>query len=240
MSAALFLPVVLALASVDPRVSEAQQLAAHGETGVARGQFEAVLRDLRQSGADGSAALHYDLGTLALVDDDLGAAMLHLLAAQRRDPGNDDVAHNLARAKEARQDRVEAASSPSLSSWAQRLPPRGVRVFAAVVVALLGFVLALRGALGPRVPTSLVVGALALTVVALGAWGARASFDRRALVVVMEPTTARSSPDEKADGFDVHPGLSGERVDETAGWWRVRLENDLDVWLASTAAKLVP
>ena len=236
----LLLPVLLVVASADPRVVEAQQLAAHGETASARGQYEAILHDLEQSGADGSAALHYDIGTLALVDDDVGAAMLHLLAAQRRDPGNDDVAHNLARAKDARQDRVEMTTSASLSSLAQHLPPRGVRVFAAVAVALLGLALALRGALGARVPGALVGAVAVLAAAALAAWSARAAFDRRALVVVTEATTARSQPDDKADGFDVHPGLSGERVDETAGWWRVRLENGLDVWLASSAAKLVP
>jgi hypothetical protein len=240
VSAALLLPALLSVAAVDPRVVEAQQLAAHGETAAARGQYDAILRDLQASGADGSAALHYNLGTLALVDDDHGAAMLHLLAARRRDPGNDDVAHNLARVKDARQDRVEVSPSSLPTSWAQDLPPRGARVFAAVAVALLGLVALLRGALGPRLPSSLVVVVVALAVVALGLWGARVAYDRRALVVVMTATTARSSPDEKADGFDVHPGLSGERVDETAAWWRVRLENGLDVWIAADAGKLVP
>jgi hypothetical protein len=237
---AALLSALLVVAAADPRVVEAQQLAAHGETSAARGQYESILHDLERSGADGSAALHYDLGTLALVDDDVGAAVLHLLAARRRDPGNDDVAHNLARAQDARADRVEATGAATLSQLAERLPPRGVRVLAAVCLALLGIAFALRAALGPRVPSWVVVGALATAAAAGGGWAARAALDRRTLVVVMESTTARSSPDDKADGFDVHPGLSGERVDETAGWWRVRLENGLDVWVAARAARVVP
>jgi hypothetical protein len=239
MSAALWLPVLLHVAAVDPRIAEAQQLAAHGETAAARGQYAAVLHDLQQSGADGSAALHYDLGTLALVDDDVGAAMLHLLAAWRRDPGHDDIAYNLARAQEARQDRVEASSS-SLGALGGRLPPRGVRLVAALAAVLGGFALALRGALGPRVPAALVAVTGVVVAVAFSALAARAAFDRRVLVVVMEATTARSSPDDKADGFEVHPGLTGERVDVTASWWRVRLENGLDVWVPARAAKVVP
>jgi hypothetical protein len=45
---------------------------------------------------------------------------------------------------------------------------------------------------------------------------------------------------EEAAGFAVHPGLTGERVDATATHWRVRLENGLDVWVASAAARAVP
>ncbi|MBM4283248.1 MAG: hypothetical protein FJ137_21715 [Deltaproteobacteria bacterium] len=243
MTGALLLPLILGVASVDPRVVEAQQLAAHGETSAARGQYAAILDDLQAAGAPGSAALHYDLGTLALVDGDVGAAMLHLLAASRRDPGHEDIAYNLARAQEARQDRVESSTS-SPASWASalggRLPPRGVRVVAGLVAALLGLVLALRGALGPRVPPAMTVGAAAVASLAFAAWGARSAFERRAVVVVVEATTARSSPDAQAAGFDVHPGLSGERVDEAAGWWRVRLENGLDVWVDVDAARLVP
>ncbi len=242
MNASILIPLLLQLATVDPRIEEAQQLAAHGETVAARGQYEAILRDLEAGGADGSAALHYNLGTLALNDDDVGAAVLHLLAAYRRDPGHEDVVHNLARAQDVREDRVEAGASASLSvaTLGGRLPPRGARVAAGLAFALLGVVFAWRAVLGRRLPGVLVVLVTVVAGATLAAWGARRAFERRVLVVVLEPTVARSSPDARADGFDVHPGLSGERVDATAEWWRVRLENGLDVWLSSTAARVVP
>jgi hypothetical protein len=243
MITAAIMTVISCVAAADPSVRNAQELAAHGEIAAARGAYQAILDDLRRSGAHGSAALHYDLGTLALSDDDLGEAMLHLLAAQRRAPLDDDIAYNLARAKERRADRVDPASvswSSMLSSWGERLPPVGVRVCTAVFSALLGLVLVAKSRLGARLPTPFVVALAVAACVALALWGLRSRADHRALVVVLQTTTARSSPDDKADGFEVHPGLSGVRIDENAQWWRVRLENELDVWLPSSAAQLVP
>lgn len=241
MSAGLILTAAWAIVAVDPRVVDAQQLASHGETAAARGQYEAVLDDLERAGADGSAALHYDIGTLALQEGELGPAMVHLLAAARRAPGDDDVAHNLARAREARVDRVEASSATALAGGVGGiLPPQATRWACAFALVLVGIVVGLRGALGRRVPGAVVVVAAALASVAAGAWGARRAFEQRVVVVVQEDTVARSSPDDQASGFDVHPGLAGERVDATATYARVRLENGLDVWIASSALRAVP
>jgi hypothetical protein len=236
-------PLLLALgvAAVDPRVVEAQQLAAHGEAAAARGVYEAILQDLEAGDADGSAALHYDIGTLALVQGEPGPAMLHLLAAWRRVPGDDDTAHNLARAREARVDRVESTGvDVGTGGVGSALPPRGTRVFAAAALLALGLALLVRGLVGARLPSGVVAATAAVALVAVMAWGVRRQFEARVLVVVQQDTVARSAPDEKSAGFDVHPGLVGERVDATASYARVRLENGLDVWLASSALRAVP
>ena len=96
------LVLVLACATgVDPRVSEAQTLAAHGEDDAALAGLQSVLHDVEDSGGSGSAALHFNIGTLALRTGDNALAVQHLLSAWRRAPTDDDVVHNLQLAKEA-------------------------------------------------------------------------------------------------------------------------------------------
>ena len=229
----LALALLLCTAGVDPRVVEAQQLAAHGEEAAAQAQLQAVLDDVEDSGDDGSAALHRNIGTLSLRTGDLATAMRHLLSAQRRDPGDEDVAHNLRLARDARADRVEEASSSSLG---QRLPPGPVRIAAALTLALLGLLLLLRGILGPRLPAVVVVAAVAAASISVGLWVARRVFERQTVLVILRDTRASEQrPDSKlkADGagFDVHPGLTGLSLSREGDNERLRLENGVEVWI---------
>ncbi|MDP2341624.1 MAG: hypothetical protein Q8O67_11755 [Deltaproteobacteria bacterium] len=232
------LALLLCAANADPRVVEAQQLAAHGEESAALAQLQAVLDDVEDSGDDGSAALHRNIGTLALRTGDLGLAMRHLLSAQRRNPGDDDVAHNLRLVRDARADRVEgASSSSSLGQLGQQLSPAPVRVAAGLSLLLLGLVVLARGLLGRRLPIA-VIGVFALgAVTATSLWVARLRFERQTMFVIVRDTRASESPDARAvdakGGFDVHPGLTGLSLSRQGDWEHLRLENGVEAWIKS-------
>jgi len=229
--------LLLATLGVDPRVTEAQQLAAHGDDGAALAGLQAVLSYVEKSGDSGSAALHQNIGTLALKTGDLGIAARHLLAAERRDPRNDDVQHNLRLLREARADRIEGVVS---SSPGRSLPPATTRVASAAAFALAGVALLLRGLVGPRLPGVVVGAAVGVAgVVAVGLF-LRLRFEGEETWVVLEETQARAAADEKATGFAVHPGLTGVLVQRSGAWLQLRLENGIETFVAAKDASPVP
>ncbi|HEY1100603.1 MAG TPA: hypothetical protein VGF99_16810 [Myxococcota bacterium] len=235
MIAALVLVMALAGAG-DARVKDAEGFAAHGEPATALAAYGALLDELHASGASGSAALHYNIGTLALGSGDVGTAVLHLLAAQRRDPLDDDIRHNLAAALSRRADQVEGdASLPAGAS----LPPGVARVTCGSLLALAGILFALAGLRRGRARPLVFAGVLA-ALVGLGVLAVRAAAERAVVVVVMTDTEARPQPEDSAAGFAVHPGLTGAVVGEQQGYTRVRLENGVDVWVSTSATAVVP
>lgn len=235
----LLLALLLCASGVDPRVVEAQQLAVHGEEGAALAQLQAVLHDIEASGDSGSAALHRNIGTLALRTGNAGLAMRHLLSAQRRHPGDDDVAYNLRLVREARADRIDTASNSSLG---QRLPPAAVRFAAGASLLVVGLLVLMRGWFGLRVPTGLLATAAVVVVACVSLWGARLDFEGQTVSVVMRDTRARESPDARSadakSGFDVHPGLSGVLLRREGDFEQLRLENGVETWIR--AADLLP
>jgi hypothetical protein len=234
-----FVALLVATAS-DPRVKDAERLAAHGELDAARAQYQAIHDELAASGAEASSGLHYNLGTLALSADDIGAAVLHLLAAARRAPLDDDVQHNLATALAHRADQVEASSPDAMGA---RLPPGPVALAFGSLMALLGVLLAIRGAASGRATMlagRALVPTLVTTLVAGGLFGLRRFADSADVAVVMSESEARPQPDASAAGFAVHPGLTGRVMAEQRGFLRLRLENGVDVWVDRKHTQLVP
>ena len=234
-----FVALLVATTS-DPRVQDAARLAAHGELDAARAQYQAIHDELTASGADASSGLHYNLGTLALSADDVGAAVLHFLAAARRAPLDDDVRHNLATALAHRADQVESSSPDAIGAG---LPPGPVALAFGSLLALLGVLLAIRGAASGRATTlagRALVPALVTTLVAGALFGLRHFADSADVAVVMSESEARPQPDASATGFAVHPGLTGRVMAEQFGFLRLRLENGVDVWVDRKHTQLVP
>jgi len=233
--------LALLLATVaDPRLKDAERLAAHGELDAARAQYQTIHDELANSGADASAALHYNLGTLALSADDMGPAVRHLLAAARRAPLDDDIRHNLATALTRRADHVEAARQDAFGA---RLPPGPVTLVLGILLGLLGLLLAARGVLSGRLAVVAgrgLVPVLVATVVAGLAFAVRLAADGAVVAVVMLETEARPQPDKGAGGFTIHPGLTGHVVAEQDGFVRLRLENGVDVWVDHAHTSVVP
>lgn len=226
--------------AADPRIKEVERLAAHGELEAARAQLQTIHAELEASGASTSAGLHYNLGTLALGSGDVGGAVLHLSAAARRAPLDDDIRHNLEVALARRADQVSAAAAAPAGS---RVPAAPVRLAFGVALALLGVLIAaaamtsgqaariVRSAIGPVVAATVVAGSVLLL-----RWQA----DTTELVVVMGDAEARPQPDTSASGFTVHAGLTGVVVAEQHGFLRLRLENGVDVWVERAEVQRVP
>jgi hypothetical protein len=224
----------------DPRVDEALRLAGRGEGDSAQAQLQSLYDELVASEVSTSAALHYNLGTLALQLDDIDDAVLHLLAAARRDPWDDDIAHNLELALARRADQV---SGPGARPLGARLPAGGLRLLWGGALALLGVAVAvtLAGAgRSARAGRALLGPALVGTVIAGVLMGLRLRAEAVDVAVVVGDVEARNQPDRRATGFTVHAGLTGVVVAEQDGFARLRLENGLDVWIERSALRVVP
>jgi hypothetical protein len=221
-------------AASDPRFGEAESLAKKKETAAAADVYRELLKD----GVD-SAGLRYNLGTLALDEGKVGEAVLHLRAAHRLAPGDADVSHNLSVALEARTDRL--AGDPvvePLHALGSTLSPVVARVAFAGPLALLGLLLAALGFVEGRArrAVGLVAGATAaLAVLGGGLFIARKSLEgTREAVVLVDETNALKSPEaDAASSFVAHAGLSGDVMEESGDFVRVRFENGLEAWLAS-------
>jgi tetratricopeptide (TPR) repeat protein len=186
----------------------------------------------------GGPDVHYNLGTVALAQGDLGHAVLELERARREGGSAADLDGNLALARSKQLDKVigvqaedsvaviVAEQTPTrpvgfvlLGSWALafaalialRFRPRGRRQLLALVSAA-GFAIAV------------VSGAF----LAFQAYVAR---DRVVAVVVDKTAPAHELPDPNAKvTFEVHAGLEvrlGEAVDD---YVHIRLPNGLEGW----------
>lgn len=226
--------------AAEPRVREAERLAAHGELDAARAQLQTIHDELQGSGAPTSAGLHYNLGTLALGVDDVAGAVLHLAAAARRAPLDDDIRHNLEVALARRADQVSHSTAHAPGA---RLPPGPVRLAFGLAVALLGLLIALTSTTSgtaARVARAGLLPVGVVVVIAAGLLLLRWQADASDVAVVMGDTEARSQPEAGASGFTVHAGLTGVVVAEQQGFVRLRLENGVDVWIERGAVQLVP
>jgi tetratricopeptide (TPR) repeat protein len=230
-----------ARADVALRLQHAEELAATREGDAAMDTYRAVL----QQGHDG-AALRYNLGTLAFQRGDIGRAVLHLRAAERLDPWDDDVRHNLQVALAARVDQLAAddAQLDVSRALAARTPPRLVRWGLALVLTLLGAALLARALLGGaarRVAALLAGVAAAATVPIAGLWALRLRFEGKdeAVVVVDEVVARKDAGEAAAQAFIAHAGLTGVVVDERGAFLRLRFDNGLETWLPRSSVELV-
>jgi hypothetical protein len=224
----------------DARVDEALRLAGRGESDSARAQLQSLYDELVASEVPTSAALHYNLGTVALQLDDIDDAVLHFLAAARRDPWDDDIAHNLEVALSRRADQVSGSGARPMGA---RLPAGAVRLLWGAALALLGVAVAVAfagaGRLA-RVGRALVGPAFVGTVLAGALMALRLQAESVDVAVIVGDVEARPQPDSRAAGFTAHAGLTGVVVAERDGFVRLRLENGLDVWVERSSLRVVP
>lgn len=226
----------------DARVAAAASLAQRGEVDAARD----ALQRLIDEGQD-DATVRYDLGTLALEQGDLGDAVLHLTAAVRKDPLDDDAAYNLQLAMEARTDRLADVGALQLPWRAigERVHPTLARgaLFAASLLFSLLLVLGtwLPDGRGQRFAIGGArAGALAL-VLALVVFGARRIAEEtvHAVVLVDETEARKGAAPDAAQAFTAHAGLSGVVMERRDGAVRLRLDNGLEAWIDDAALGFV-
>lgn len=219
---------------------EAQAVFREANEAHARGDLEAAAsgyRKLLEHGAAG-ADVHYNLGTTALAQGELGAAVLHLEAARREAPTADDVAANLELAHSRQLDRVVGESQPS--SLAERLAhitPLEATGAAFLVLWGLGFLLLIARRVAPQrlrlaltvgATVSLVMSAPLALLVANRAW---VDANVREAVVMAKAAPVRAFPSESGRvEFEVHEGLEVRVLEQAGGFVRIRLPNGREGW----------
>lgn len=212
---------------------EANDAYYRGEYGPAKERYQKLLA----AGLGGPDVL-FNLGTAHLAANELGPAVLYLERATKLSD-DDDIAANLAMARERQVDRVVGAELTSVPFTQRLAAALDERLVAIVFLATwwLGFLLAWltwRREPGSRVAPGLVAAAL-LTVGAAagGALLVHAHVQRTVeeAVVMPEAAKVREFPGESAKvSFEVHAGLK-VRVMETSGKFaRIRLPNALEGW----------
>ena len=241
LALAFVLAATSAHAASDARLSQAEALAKKRELDAAADLYSALVKE----GVDGPG-IRYNLGTLELERGHVGEAVLHLRAAARAAPLDDDVRHNLAVALEARTDRLAGEAPPDpVKALGARLPPRIARAALAIPLALLGLALAAVGLLVDDRRRALARTAAlawsALAVIGGALYACRLSVERtREAVVTADACPALKEPDEAAGvTFTAHAGLFGDIVDESGLFVRMRFENGLEAWIkADTVASV--
>ncbi len=232
----LALLAALALGQYTPQ--EAQSLFVEANDAYYRGDHAAAqerYQKLLGAGLGGADVL-FNLGTSHLAAGELGHAALYLERA-RRLSDDDDIAANLAVARQRQVDQVvgEDTAVPFTQRLADALDERLVS-FGFLGALWLGFALlwlTWRRA-GSRVLLGLVTAGVLLGAAGLGgAVGVHAWVRTRVVeaVVLPEALQVREFPGEAAKvAFEVHAGLK-VRIMETSGRFvRIRLPNALEGW----------
>jgi tetratricopeptide (TPR) repeat protein len=228
---------------------EAHALFEQGNQAFAKEDYEAARADFEKLLAHGfgGADVHYNLGTVALAQGDLGQAVLHLERAKREGGATGDVLANLALARSRQLDKVVGAQPEGSVSTAiaQQTPTTWVGAIFLFAWGL-GFLLliARRFLSGRSRAWSAVLagaaGVLALISGSFLAYQAHVLHDEIDAVVLDKTVAAHELPDDASKvAFEVHAGLEVRVGDEEAGFVRIQLPNGLVGWAPKSAVEQI-
>ena len=214
---------------------EAEAAAQAGDLDAAIQKWEAATA----MGLDGGR-LHYNLGNLHARQRHYGHAIAHYLKAQRRMPGNLDLANNLRYVRSQRQDNFEAPESTrvlrTLFFWHYDLSPAlrlRLALWPVPLLALAAAFLLWRRPLWLAWSAALL--ALWCAAFALSAGLSHWNESRHgvAIVVAAETTPRKGDDATYAAAFNapLHDGAEVTVTRRRAGWTEVRLPNGLTGWL---------
>ncbi len=187
-----------------------------------------------------SAPLYFNLANAYFKEGDLGRAVLNYLKAQRLDPSDPDIRHNLEFARQFSQVQMAGVPLNPVSGLldqmvgSYRLATLGwiaSALFVLFVVALIG-----RYGLGYRttmVRTVTIVSLVLLVASAsLTTWKYYRDYAIRRAVIVAEQAPVHTGPSERADiELEGAPGLVVEILGEDSGYYDVIFENNRRGWI---------
>ena len=197
--------------------------------------YEAIL-----ARGEESAELYFNLGNAYFKQGDLGHAIVNYLRAKRLAPGDDDIRHNLAFAKQFSTVQMEGVALNPVHSFMISLVDsyrlNALAWMASAVFVL--FVLVLLVRFGLAINTSVVRVATAVLAVVLVAAVGLTTFKYRheyltpRAVIVAEECPVMTGPSEQADvELQGAPGLVVEILAEDAGFVEVQFENNRRGWV---------
>lgn len=207
--------------------------------------YETILAGGRQSDK-----LYYNLGNAYFKERRLGRAILNYRRAQRLNPGNEDIRHNLQIAEKMTRDRIEAVPEFFVRNWLHdlRRSQSGTTwsILSLVLLALmLGCILAflLSRCLGRRkagfygTVVSLLLFCLCLRFAAADR---REAIDRASAVVQSASVVVKSSPDREAtDLFILHEGTAVEISNRLDDWCEITIADGKKGWMPASKLEAI-
>lgn len=227
--------------------TELSRLFAEANRAYKQSQYEEAARKYEQIIQYGihNAAVYYNLGNARFKLNHLGQAILNYEKARRLDPGDADIAENLAFSSAMRVDKVDEPETPLwmvMLSMLHNLIRLKSQLAALIVLWLLanaGFALRFvrRDELSRRVAAYVMAGALLLLLpTALSAGVKIRQQSQWEGVVVTEKADLLSGPGEGNPVLvSVHEGLKVEIRSEVSGWYQVVLPNGWNGWVRRSA-----
>jgi tetratricopeptide (TPR) repeat protein len=247
MGAALFVGMILAIAfcANSSLAQTPEELFSAGNTAYGNRLYDSAVLYYTAALETGneSSALYFNLANARFKTGDLGRAMVNYLKAERLDPSDDDIKHNLEFARQFSSVQMEGVELNPISSFVNAIVgPYRLTVWAwwsSLAFILLMLCLILRhGFSVTHVALRSGVTVLAVTVLILSTlttWKYRAEFVDRRAVVIEESATVFTGPSASSDvELQAAPGLVVEIIGESGEFYNVLFANMRRGWMKSS------
>ena len=216
-----------------------------GDYGTAVEMYNSLL----QSGKH-SAKLYYNLGNAYFKLNQLGQAILNYNRAQLLDPGDDDIAYNLAMANTRTVDKIEEVPEFFLVKWIRSVGFRfnsntwAVAGLAMLTLSLAAVILWLVSRTMPLRKTGFygAILGMALCIVSLSyAQSARNRQTGSHYGIVMNTAApVKSSPSASSqDIFILHEGTKFTVHETLDGWYEISIADGNKGWISENAVELI-
>lgn len=231
----IILPMAIGVASQSALFEQGNAYYADQQYSQAIDSYEALLQQNMES-----AALYYNLGNAHFKNGDLGLAVLNYLRAQRLEPGNEDIDHNLEFARQFSRVQMEGVTlNPINSTLAEIVASYRLEMmawvtsgfFIAMILLLIArFGFGRRGSV-VRVPTIILV-ILFVATAGLTTFKYRNDYLTRRAVIVTDECPVLSGPSVRAEiEFQGASGLILIILDESDEYYNVLFENQRRGWV---------
>lgn len=224
-------------------MEERQRLFAEGNRLYEQNRFEEAIQSYEGLLAGGAnhPDVHYNLGNAYFKSGHLGKAIVHFEKALRLQPGDRDIAENLAFARARCTDKVEESNPPFWMSGllgVHRAFSSRQKVWAILLLWLAANAFFAWGCIRSRDTIRRITGwGLSLSLIFLACFTLSAFVQYRQdgkqeAIVVVESSQLYSGPAETNSVLTViHEGFKVEIRQQTAGWSQVVLPNGWNGWI---------
>jgi hypothetical protein len=197
-----------------------------------------------------SAPLYYNLAGAYFKAGKNGKAILNYHRAERLDPSNEDIAHNLAYAEARVVDKIESVPGSAVGRWFDSI----ARLFSAdswgvVSLVMLGVALAslLFYLLSERRRVrklGFFAGLVALVCLVLsvtfGLTARSEQLNDTEAIVLSTASSVKASPEKSGkDLFILHEGTKVEVLDSFGDWTEIRIADGKEGWILSSAIEVI-
>ena len=195
-----------------------------------------------------SSTLYYNLGNSYFKNSDLGHAILYYMKAQRLDPSDEDIRHNLEFARKFSPVQMEGVTLNPIHQFLESLT-RSYRLntlgwLSSILFILFMATLAVRFGLGMRgsLIKTAIVSALVLAVAASGLTTFKYQNDymTERAVIIADDTPVRTGPSDQSEvELQGAPGLVVEILAQQGQFYNVLFENKRRGWVNKDLVALI-